>query len=459
MFAFQTDYAMKRGLFILMVCVLLHPTVQAQEMQEINVARIDSFISHVEQYNQGAGKVSVFRSGKEIYQHRFGKTPFPGDTGQTDATIQYRIGSITKLFTATMIHQLFEKGELTPETTLDGFFPDMPQADNITIGHLLNHTSGLGDYVFKEGKYFFWMTKPLTEKELTDEIKAQGLLFQPGEKRKYSNSGYSLLAGILQRVYEKTYPEIIEEQLLGPLGLRHILSNMADDKAIAPSYHLNTHHEWETTREFYFPNVVGVGDLAATPEELNVFIQALFSGKILSPESVEKMKPTGRQPYGSGLMQVPFHTHTLYGHGGETFGTRSILLYDPLTELSIALCVHAISAPFNDIFLGILNGIYNQPVTLADYRAHQTYPVDEKNYPLYEGTYEMTAGQSSRLRVYTEGRDLMLEMSDQLPACLEAFGPHRFLVSPRQIAVEFQPDKQLLILTQKGKSRKFFKVE
>lgn len=450
---------MKRSILLTLFCIALPMAGYAQEIQAINVQQIDSFLRHIEMYNQGAGKVSIFRSGKEIYQRRFGNVPRPDSSSLQNA--KYRIGSITKLFTATLIHQLFEQGRLHPETTLDRFYPDIPQADKITIRQLLNHTSGLGDYVFKENNGFFWTTQPLTEEEILQEINAQGVLFQPGDKVKYSNSGYYLLAGILEKIYQKTYPQLIEEQLLRPLALEHTLSGVVDDKTIAPSYYLNTHHEWHRVLEFYFPNVRGVGDLATTPEDLNIFIQALFSGKILSPRSLEKMMPDGKQRFGLGLMSLSFDGRALYGHTGETYGTRSILLYDPQTELSVAMSIHAQSAPFNEVFLGIMNGIYNQPGFWPDYAACQAYKADESEYPRYEGIYESaeaSEGPSSSLKVYKKGEDLMIDLPEELPVCLEAFDNHAFVISPKKISIAFQPEKQQLTFTQRGKSKVYLKA-
>lgn len=447
---------MKQALLITLFCIAIPIAGYAQE---INIQQIDSFLRHIETYNQGAGNVSIFRSGKEIYQRHFGKTPLSDSSFRQNT--KYRIGSITKLLTATLIHQLFEQGRLNPETTLDRFYPDIPQADKITIRQLLNHTSGLGDYVFKENNGFFWTTQPLTEEEILLEIKVQGILFQPGEKTRYSNSGYYLLAGILEKIYDKTYPQLIEARLLRPFALNHTLSGVVDDKTIAPSYYLNTHNEWSPALEFYFPNVRGVGDLAAMPEDLNIFIQALFAGKILTPQSLEKMMPAGKQRFGLGMMRLTFEGHTLYGHSGETYGTRSILLYDPQAELSVAMSINAQSAPFNDVFQGIMNGIYNQPGVWTDYTAYQTYKANESEYPLYEGIYEsaeVSEAPYSPLKVYKKGKDLMIDLPGELPVCLEAFGQHAFVISPKKISIEFQPEKQQLTFTQRDKSRVFHKA-
>lgn len=108
-----------------------------------------------------------------------------------------------------------------------------------------------------------------------------------------------------------------------------------------------------------------------------------------------------------------------------------------------------------------MNGIYNQPGLWPDYAAYQTYKVDESEYPRYEGVYESaetSEALSSPLNVYKKGKDLMIELPGELPACLEAFGKHAFVISPKKISIEFQPEKQQLTFTQRKKSRVYLKA-
>lgn len=440
---------MKRVILTAFFCVA---TQMVSYGQQINSVRIDSLISHIEKYNQGAGQISIFQSGTEIYRRAF---ELPNKTPQQT---KYRIGSITKLFTATLIHQLLEKGELTPETTLDTFFADIPNANKITIGHLLSHTSGLGDYIFT-GDDMFWATKPLKEGDILSEIKAQGVHFQPGEGVKYSNSGFYLLAKILEKVYKKEYPMIIQKQILQPLGMNRTLSGVIDDETIFPSYHLNTQNEWDATQEFYFPNVNGVGDLATTPQQMNTFIQALFAGRIISEQSLEKMLPTGKKTYSLGIMQLSFGNNKLYGHSGATYGTRSVLFYDPQTKISLAMSLNAVAAPFNDVFLGVVNGLYDQPNTLTDYSTYQNYKADTNDFNLFEGVYTSTTEPAQKIKIYKKGDDLMVDAAGELPDYMEAFSKNTFLISAKKAFIEFQPDKQKLTLTQNGKSVEFSKIK
>lgn len=334
------------------VCLLFSA---AAHTQEIDRELINRFLDEVTRENKGLGSLLITREGNPVYSRTFGNTGTIQDTLQKSG--KYRIGSNTKLFTAVLIRRLIENGELDPQQTLDHYFPDIPNSGKINITHLLNHTSGLGDYVMKADTMLWGMT-PLTEQEILNEIKAQGVKFEPGAGIKYSNSGYFLLTRILEKIHGKKYPQIVSEQILIPLKMEQTLSGVREDATILPSCRLNPENKWEKTDEFCFTNFTGLGDIAATPGDLALFIHALFSGKLVPERSLQKMLPQEGQRYGQGIMQSPFRSHILYGHGGATLGTQSIVLYDRENKLAVVACINGISAPAEDIWAGIFNGIY-----------------------------------------------------------------------------------------------------
>lgn len=346
---------------------LLSLTMALTQAQEINTARIDSFINRIEHQGQSMGTVSIAKAGKSVYHRRFGAALLPAEASPT--ADKYRIGSITKLFTATIAHRLFEEGSLRPDETLDNYFPNIPNAGKITIAHLLNHTSGLGNYALNEGHPSSWITVPLSHREdILPIIEEQGVLFHAGEDVKYSNSGYYLLARILEKVCGKQYPQIVQERILAPLGMKNTLCGVAEDPGIYLSYYLDWDDKWKVWQDFYFPNVIGVGDMASTPDDVNVFLQALFAGKQVSKNSLQMMMPVGKQTYGQGLMKITHTDKTFYGHTGETFGTRSEALYDTDGDIAITLSVNGsfkkLSVAFREVLAGVLNGVYEQPLTL-----------------------------------------------------------------------------------------------
>lgn len=434
----------------ILFCLILLPI----QGQEINTAKIDSFLNHIEKYNQGIGSVAISKGGRTVYTRRFGQNNL--NKRQTDEAFKYRIGSITKLMTATLVEQLVEQGRLSPNETLDTYFPNIPNAKKITLTQLLNHSSGLGNYILKNDSLFFWTTVPVTEQEIRDEIVRQGTLFEPGTNTKYSNSGYYLLARILEKKYDKKYPEILQKEILEPLGLKHTVSGVTEDKTISLSYFQNTGHGWEVANDLYFPNVIGVGDVASTPEELNSFTTALFTGKLLKPEIVATMKPGEKQIFGLGVTKAPFYKKTLYGHGGDTFGTHSIALYHEEDSIAIAMSINGGAMPFNDVLIGVMNGIYDLPFRLPDFSQYGAYTADIDSLKQYTGIYKLPMNQL-QMRIYIEKDNLMAQMTGQPAFCLVAFSKDVFKYSPSDVTIEFNPGEKQLFLIQHGQTTPFTK--
>lgn len=422
--------------------------------QEINTAKIDSFLNHIEKYNQGVGSVAVSKGDKTVFTRRFGQCHI--EEVQNRETSKYRIGSITKLMTATMIEQLVEQDRLSLDETLDAYFPEIPNAKKITLNQLLNHSSGLGNYIVKNDTVFSWITDPISEQEIRNEIERQGTLFEPGTNVRYSNSGYYLLAKILEKKYDKKYPEILREQILLPLGLKNTISGVAEDKSIALSYYLNTNHKWKINKDIYFPNVIGVGDVAASLEELNLFTSALFTGKLLKPETIATMKPGQNQIFGLGMLKAPFYQKVLYGHNGETFGTRSIALYQEEDSIAIAMSINGCSMPFNDVLIGVMNGIYNLPSLYTDFSQYGLYTVDADSLKQYTGIYQLPM-TPLKIRIYEEKDNLMAQMTGQSAFCLVAFNKDIFIYSPTDATFEFKTAEKQFVLKQRGQSLLFTK--
>nr|WP_305070017.1 serine hydrolase domain-containing protein [Flavobacterium covae] len=130
-----------------------------------------------------------------MYNKDFGQKNIP-DLIYNNTT-KYQIGSVTKLITATLIYKLIEKKKLGINDKLSDFYPEIPNSEKITIKNLLEHTSGLGSYVVKEGQV--WVTEKVTEKEIFNLIIKQGVSFEPNEKVAYSNTAYYLLTKIIEK--------------------------------------------------------------------------------------------------------------------------------------------------------------------------------------------------------------------------------------------------------------------
>lgn len=323
--------------------------------REINTAKLDDFLDYMTQNKQSIGNISIFQKGKEVYKRDFGQDHLPNV--KWNAETVYQIGSISKLFTAVMLMQQVEKSKLSIADKLSKYYPELPNADKITIETMMNHTSGLGDYV---GEHYQWLfKKPVGDKAILDTIKAQGVEFQPGEKTRYSNSGYYLLSRILEKVAKKPYNALLKENITDKIGLKNTFSILDKPKNVFKSYE-NKKRIWQEKEDFDFRNCVGVGDLVSTPNDLNLFINALFNNKLVAKETLDRMMPKPGKPFGLGLMAVPFYNQVSFGHGGDTAGSHSITSYSKKEDYSISVVINGEEYPHNNFNIGILNIIYNE---------------------------------------------------------------------------------------------------
>ena len=329
--------------------------------QKIDKEKIDSYISYIENNNGGLGSLSIFKNGKEVYNRSFGQEKLLNVDYNKDT--KYQIASVTKMVTAILALKLIERDKLSLETKLAGFFPEIPNSEKITIKNMLGHTSGLGNFAIRNGA--IWVIDKVDEKEILEEIKNQGVSFEPNEKVVYSNSAYILLRKIVEQKYGKPYDEIVQKEIAEPLGLKNFASVESNPTNIFKSYQFK--EKWTEIKDIEYNNVIGVGDIASSTKDMNVLINRLFQNKILKKETLELMKPlVGKEDWGRGLALFPFDEHLFFGHNGDVLGSHSRLIYNPKDRISIAYSTNGERIPANTFVENTVNIIYNKSFTLPE---------------------------------------------------------------------------------------------
>ena len=347
---------------------------------QVNSARLDSLFQNLAANDLAIGSMAISQNGKVIYQRSFGKD-------QTPAT-EYRIGSITKVFTAVLAYQLIDAHRLSLTDHLDKYFPDLPNADKITVAELLGHRSGLANFT-NNTNFDDWKDRPKTHAELLELIKKQKPDFEPDAKADYNNSNYLLLGYIIEKLYGKPYKTIVNEKIIHPLSLNQTYygerAGFGDGEAISYKFHDSS---WKPDRAVYLENFGGAGALISTPQDLCNFISALFQGRLVSSSSLDVMK-TMRDGYGKGLFPYGSQAHAGFGHNGKTEGFGSSMQYYPKEKLAIAYCTNGEVFPKARILDHIFKTCFQIPDTLETFKSIR---LDSARLKAYTGTYSAPSG-------------------------------------------------------------------
>ncbi len=417
--------------------------ISSTTAQVFNKAKMDSFFTAIERNNKGMGSVAITKNGKVVYTRSIGYSYINAYTKtHADYATKYRIGSITKMFTTTMIFQLIEEGKLTLNTPLAKFFPKIPNAKLITIGNLLNHRSGIHNFT-KDADYLLWNGKAHTQSEMVAIITKGGSDFTPDSQATYSNSNFVLLGFIVEKITGKTYEEALEQRITSKIGLTNTYyggkTNLSNREAF--SYSLDSNWTQEPETDMSIPG--GAGAILSTPVELDLFISNLFMNKLIKPASLEQMK-TIKDKYGMGMFQVPFGTKKGYGHTGGIDGFSSSLGYFPEDSVAIAYCNNGVVYPTNDIMIGALSIYFDKPYNIPTFKAYNVTPVELNQFA---GVYSSTQ-IPLKITITVQGNTLTGQATGQTAFPLEATEKNTFQFQTAGIVLIFNPEKNEMTLKQ-----------
>jgi D-alanyl-D-alanine carboxypeptidase len=306
-----------------------------QAQTALNSQSLDSLMRLLEANDKLMASVSLMQDGEIIYSNAIGFRDIEKQLKNDENTV-FRIGSISKMFTSVMILQLVDEGKLRTDDKLAAFFPDIPEAENITLEHLLRHRSGIFS-ITDDSLYLTYNTTFQPKEKMLERIKSSKRVFAPDEKTEYSNSNYILLGYILEKITGKAYQVNLQERIAGPLDLKstNYGGKIISGNNEAASYRFDGKWIPEDETDMSVPG--GAGALVSTPTELNHFITALFTNELLSESSMEAMTKLVNN-FGYGIFAMPFYENKALGHTGGIDGFRSSLLYFPEKSCCCNLC-------------------------------------------------------------------------------------------------------------------------
>jgi len=414
--------------------VLLLPAVAALAHAQDFAARAEKYIGPLVEQNQFIGSVLVSRDRKPIFRKGYGLADREWNIPNAPDT-KFRLGSITKQFTATAILQLAEAGKLKTDDPVSKYYTDAPASwSKITIHHLLNHTSGIPSYTDIQGFFLKQAMSDLTPAEIVKLTQDKPLEFDPGTKWKYDNSGYILLGYVIEKVSGQTYADYIREHIFEPLGMHDTgYDNTRDILPHRASGYVYQGGKWQNAPYLAMTLPYAAGSLYSTVDDLLIWDQALSAGKPLTAASFEKMFTPYKDGYGYGWGIGKQHGHNQVSHGGGINGFSTQISRFPDEKIAVIVLANMQSPAVGRMasaLAGMAFGI--EPAT------HNEIQIDSAILDDYTGTYSLPPGAFT---VSRDGAGLIGGRGQQKEP-LVPYDRDKFYVSAANAELEFRRDAQ-----------------
>ena len=352
-------------------------TVQAvQAAERVNTEQARSAIADLltAALEKGAVGLSVALSYDDdiVLESGYGIAEVEHDVG-TDQETMFRIGSITKQFTAAMVMKRVESGEIGLDDPISKY-TDFPTGDHtVTVRHLLTHTSGIKSYTGLGPAWIKTVPLEMTHEELLGLVKDQPFDFAPGEKYRYNNTGYYLLGVILEKVSDKSFAELLVEEVAAPLELSRTRYGSNGDiiKNRAQGYALDQ-GELKNDSLIGMSQPGAAGAILSTAGDLLRWQRALAGGQVVSAESYRLMttpytlKDGSNTDYGFGLSMGDADGLQTVRHGGGINGFNSMLVHFPESGVGIAVISNSEAFNAGSLTKDIARAIHGIEIEISD---------------------------------------------------------------------------------------------
>lgn len=445
----------------LVLMVLLAVNCAAQQRlaspKENPVPRMEELVQFYVANKQFMGTVLVARQEKVLLSKGYGFADLEWDIPNTPNT-KFRLSSVTKQFTAACILLLEERGKLKIEDPIRKYMPDAPAAwDKITIFHLLTHTSGIPsftdfpDYSSSEAAH-------TTPEKLVARFRDKPLDFQPGEKWRYSNSGYVLLGYLLERVTGQNYADFVQQNIFQPLGMKDSGYDSNSTVIVHRASGYSPSAEGPVNAGYIDMSIpFSAGALYSTTEDLLRWEQGLFGGKLLAPASLEKMTTPFKEDYALGLGVHSANGRKVIEHGGGIKGFNTHLAYYPDDKLVVVALANLNGGAASAMVPKLASLARGEALALPSERKEVTLAPQVLSQ--YVGTYEFPQ-MGRKMWIRLEGDRLSTQLSGQSRVPIFAESESKFFLKVVDAQIEFGKDKKgaYLLLHQGGRDQKAYRT-
>jgi len=382
------------------------------ELNESSIQyKIDKELNSVFESEMPGAAVIAVKDGETLYRNAFGLANVELNV-KMEPDMCFKLGSVSKQFTAVAILMLEEQGRLSLEDSILKFFPGYSlEYTGVKIKHLLTHTSGIKNYTgFNNGEKV--IRYPYTPEELADIILNKPLDFKPGNKWKYSNSGYTLLAKIIDNITKEPFRKFIKENIFKPIGMENTC--FADDELVTPllvNGYRKENNILKTAEYMSMTHTYGAGDIVSCVDDMAKWKKFLLSGTIISDHNLKKcftpykLNDGSQTNYGIGWFMDKYRNKTRFYHDGGVYGFQSFTMYIADEDLYIVILKNR-----SDIYFKLPSDVLGNLIAdiilgyEVDSKDRIAIQLTDEQLNKYAGVYQFVTSPGKRKISLSEGK-------------------------------------------------------
>lgn len=402
--------------------------------------RLDQVANSYTAGNAFMGTVLVVNGEQVLLDKGYGMADLEwGNPNAPD--VKFRLGSLTKQFTATLVLLLQEDGKLKIEDPVSKYLPDAPKTwEKITLANLLGHTSGIPSFTDAKEFAVWRMSSHTTEEELA-QFRDKPLDFEPGSRFAYSNSNFEVLGAVIEKVSGRKYGDLLKERIFEPLGMKD--SGLDSDELVLPKRaegYMAGPKGLIVARSESMTVPWAAGSIYSTTGDLLKWEHGLFGGKVLNADSLKAMTTPGKGGYGLGVFVTTKDGVTTVDHGGGIEGFNTHLAYVPEKQICVVVLSNVNGAAPDSMGGKLMDVVLGKPVELTG--EHKAEPIAKEELAKFVGVYDLAPTFSLTVAVGADGLTVQGTGQPALPVQYEGLkdGHPFFFATMVDAEVEFVPD-------------------
>ena len=390
---------------LVLAALSLAPLAQAEDL----TSKFEQYMDKSVEVDHFSGSVLVSKDGEVLFTKGYGLANVEHQVPNTPET-KFRLGSITKQFTAMAVLILQEQDKFQLDDPIGKFIEDAPEAwEKVTIHHLLCHTSGVPSYT-SQPDYMKKMSHAETVKSMIARFKDKPLDFAPGEKFSYSNSGYFLLGALIEKASGMSYEAFLKQAIFEPLGMKD--SGYDHPKTVLPhraSGYTRARAGVENAEYLDMAQPYAAGSLYSTVEDLAKWDRALTDERLISKDSYVKMYTPVKNDYAYGWSVTTRSGRKEIGHGGGINGFATQITRYPEEKVCVVVLCNVLPLNPGKVAQNLAAITFGEEYKLPETR--KVAKVDPKIYDAYVGRYQI--GPDRFLTISRDGDRLMAQPTNQ----------------------------------------------